>query len=235
MLSKNTARCIAKISGDGCLSKKYIRYANTNSILRNEFLRDIKQIFGNITITKGVVNSGTPFIHITNKKTLQYFLRYLNDYKSNKIKIPTIIKQSNLNLQKEYLRAFYDDEGSVVLRVFQKTKEWKRNIRLTSVSKQMILDVSFLLNNNFKIKTNEIIHYTKKNYKKCYYLDITGKENILKFKNVIGFKHPKKIKKINLLLKTYGNTFSRNKAGFDKLYKELVTLNKLCPQKNRLP
>jgi len=59
----------------------------------------------------------------------------------------------------------------------------------------------------FLIKYPELQEYQKKNF--------------IKFQRHIGFKHPRKIKKLQLLLDSY-NATSRNKAAFEKLKNELA-------------
>ena len=222
MISKGFVRCLAKISGDGYLNNKYIRYSNTCRELLEEFRKDITKEFGKIKFTEGIGNSGTPFIQIHGKTIINKFLEYQKDFRSKVIFIPRVIKNSSKSIQREYLRAFYDDEGCPSLRLFNKTKEWKRSISLTSNSIMLLKDVKKLLLNNFGIKSNKIIR-TKKNsnYDRSFVLTITGKDNLTEFKDNIGFKHPNKIRRLNFILRSYEAT-SRNKEKFEKIRRELV-------------
>ncbi len=224
MISKNLARCVAKISGDGYLYYRYIRYNNTSKELLDEFEEDIKKEFGDIKITKGITNTGTPFRQVHGKRIITKFLEYLPDYRSDFIWVPDQIKESTDSVKQEYLRALYDDEGSPSLRLFNKTKEWKRNLNLTSNSTRLLKDVKEILSNSFSIKSSKI--FKNKNNDHCYVLSITGKDNFVRFKRNVGFKIPRKKERLNLIIKSYGNTFSRNRGGFSKIKEKLDLISR---------
>lgn len=182
MITESFARCIAKISGDGNLYYRYVRYNNTCKELLDEFEEDIKAEFGDVTIYKGIGNSGTSFVQVYKKHIIQKFLEYLPSYKSSDIRIPLEIKKSEKKIKKQYLRALYDDEGSPCLRIFSKTKEWKRNLTLTSNSTTLLNDVKRMLL-GFSIRTSNLRR--NNNYStrdKSYYIGITGKSNFVRFK-----------------------------------------------------
>lgn len=87
-----------------------------------------------------------------------------------------------------YLRSLFDDEGCVALRIFDKTKEWKRSITLSSNSFRLLKEVKFILEKDFLIFLNKIIRNKKSIKDRCFVLAITGRENFDKYANLIGFK-----------------------------------------------
>jgi hypothetical protein len=113
---------------------------------------------------------------------------------------------NNRPLKKEFLVAFYDDEGCVSLRIFKKTSEIKRNLTLSTNSKVLIEEIKKILEKDFQIKSNKIYKYVKKGKNKDfinYVLSITGKENFEKFREEIGFSHPRKITRLNEMIDSY--------------------------------
>lgn len=223
MVSKQFARCLAKISGDGNLCKYYLRYSNTCDFLREEFKEDMKSEFGYTHFCEGAGNSGTKFVQVHGKGIVEKFLKEMDDFRSCFVSVPQrIVHSKNLSVISAYLRALYDDEGCVALRLYRKTNEWKRNITLTSNSVKLLMQVKDILFLKFDINSNKIIpNATNRDRDKSFVLAISGRENISKFKRGIGFKHPQKKEKISLMIASYFAT-SKNKVKFEELKKELI-------------
>lgn len=141
---------------------------------------------------------------VQNKALHSFFKSLFPDYRSSAIHIPSFI--NNREELVEFLKAIYDDEGSVVLRVFKKTNEIKRNLTLSSNSLRLIEEVKIILAQDFKISSNKVgINIKIKGEKKFtnYVLSITGKSNFEKFREHIGFYHPDKINRLNLMINSY--------------------------------
>jgi len=225
MVSKEFVRIYARICGDGCLSGRYIRYSNKNLDLLGEFERDMRKEFGEVTLTKGIQNSGTPFLQVQLKPVVKVFSDF-GSFLSDKIKVPGFIIKGNKILKKEFIRTFFDDEGSPNLRLYNNTKEWKRSITVSSNSKQFLIGIKVLLR-DFGIGTNRIIRNSKNIERdKSYNLTISGRENFMLFQKNIGFKSNLKNREVEFILNSYGNTYHRNRKEFNDLIFKLKNLKK---------
>ena len=189
MISLELTRIIARISGDGHLSNRQVMYFNTCPRLIKEFKSDIKMIFGNVSMSEGIMSSKTPYVSVSSKEIVRKLCEYLPSYNSSKIFVPSEILLADTKIVREYIRTFYDDEGCASVRLNQKTKEWKRSCTLTSNSLIILSQIKELLE-SFGIKSNEIIR-TKptSEYDKTYVLSVTGEVNLRNFATIIGFKH----------------------------------------------
>ncbi len=222
-MSYELVRIIANVSGDGNLNRRYIRYSNKCSELRDIFVSAVHSEFGPIHIIKGICNSGTPFVQIQNKLIRNKLLEFHPNYKSEFLFVPDIIKLDK-DLSSKYLQAIYDDEGSVGLRLFRKTGEWKRDISISSKTEPFLTELKLMLIEHFGIKSGKIIF--NKNKTGCWYsFIITGRSNLELFCKNINFGHPLKQQKLKLLLESYGKTFHKNRTGFDEIYKRLKTIS----------
>ncbi len=217
------ARIIAKVGGDGYLGKHQIMYFNKCSTLMEEFKNDIKSEFGNRTLSEGLMSSGTPYISIPGKDVVTILLGYQNSYKSQDITIPKRVIQTGGIALKEFIRAFYDDEGCAALRLNRKTNEWKRNVTISSNSRKILIQIKEELYKVGIISNKIIRNDPLGNRDKTSALSVTGRENFILFKEKIGFKHPRKIKMLDLIIESYTAT-SRKKEKFNKFRKKVNKL-----------
>jgi len=202
--SQILARILAHLMGDGCVTNKYFAYYNKEEFLLEKFERDLCTLFGKLHIIKGQVNSGTFFRMICNKDIRLFFLSIVDNFKSNYLRLPLFINSKEL--QKEFLKSFYDDEGCVALRIFTKTGEIKRNLTLSSNSLFLLQEIKEILKLNFNITSNRIIKSLRKRNGRefvNYVLSITGKSNFERFRDLIGFYHPSKIERLNKMISSY--------------------------------
>jgi hypothetical protein len=224
------ARCVAKICCDGYLhrgtakSKPYVRYNNTCLELLTEFQNDLCSIFGRVLLTKGITNTRTPFLQSNRKDIVEHFTRFLPDFRSSGINVPDKVSRAGGEVQAAFIRSAFDDEGSVLLRINKKVPEWKRGISLSSKSLCFLEKIKSMLKEEFLIDTNRIIED-----RECYILQITGKLNIQRFAEYIGFSHPIKSDRLKLLVKTYYCASpKRHPIVFKRLYDKMIYLRQLA-------
>lgn len=198
------ARIVGNLMGDGNVSKKYLRYNNKDLFLLENFKKNFLFLYPEIHFIYGKVNSGTSFIQVQNKRIIKYLLNLCGNFKSQNLKFPKFINSKDTKI--EFIRAIFDDEGCVALRIFKKTNEIKRNLEIASKSKSFLIEIKGMLEKDFNIKCNKIISFHRTLNRKeftTYKLSITGKENFIKFRDKINFYHPGKKNKLNLMISSY--------------------------------
>jgi len=203
--SKTLARIIAHLMGDGCVTKRYFVYCNKDEYLLETYKKDVLNLFGEIHIITGTYASGTKLIQVQNKKILNFLSSLVNDFRSFALVFPKCLDA--IELKKEFLSAIYDDEGTVALRIFRKTNDLKRNLTIASKSKRFMEDIKKILEEDFDIKCNKIgfsiRRFPNKKEFITWNLSITGKENLIKFRDKINFNAPIKRKQLDLMINSY--------------------------------
>src|SRR3989338_3974097 len=211
-ITQEFARLHAHICGDGYIEKTYskrsekslidhprknlihdryyVRYVNKENILVNQFIKDVKSVFGR---------------KVTKLRRFEYEVcgKWIYDifYNPGALKsynwfIPSRIMNSNKLVKKEWLKAIFDDEGYIA----------KNQIELGIVNKKAINQIQKLLK-NFKIKTKLYKPYIPKNPKhRIVYRISIQRENVLKYFKCIGFSHNQKRKKLLKLVNKISGT-----------------------------
>ena len=120
-LTTAKARIIAHLIGDGAVYRSNhdynVKYEVKDLESLNSFEKDMISIYG-LKLTKGFKNSGItgkpiPFVRLRSKLVYDDLLKY-STYHSKDWKINNIILNSSRKIKREFLKAFFDDEGSVV-------------------------------------------------------------------------------------------------------------------------
>lgn len=146
VLTKEKARLIAHLIGDGCVYKvktNYnIKYEVKDQELLQQFEEDIISVYG-LPVIKGFNPSGKtgeliPLVLLRSKRAFEDLKRYC-EYASATWWVPIQILEAEESLKKEFLRALFDDEGTVV-------KERKRSvIRLYSINEKGLKTIQVML------------------------------------------------------------------------------------------
>ncbi len=105
--------------------------------------------------------------------------------------------EMNEDLLKVWLRAFFDCEGWVTCE-----SRMNRQLGIDCVNEKGIIQVHEALK---RLGISSIVK--KRNTRNIYHLGIFGKENILAFREKVGFLHPEKKEKLNGLINDYVDYF----------------------------
>lgn len=199
---ENLAAIHAYLCGDGYVIKNpdtqkhkyyYIGLRNTNEVLLKDFQQKFKAVFG---ITPIITNEGR--CKIQNKEIYTILTKEFSYY-SYEWKFPILSKEN----EKYWLRAFFDCEGWV-----ENQPRKSRLIGLDCCNEAGLIQVKEALlrqgiNSQIKKKSNRTI----------WRLTICGKENILQYRQEIGFLHPQKKQKLEEALASY---LAINRESFKK-------------------
>jgi len=190
-LTKEKARLITHLIGDGCVYKvktNYnIKYEVKDRELLDQFEEDIVSVYG-LAVIKGFNPSGKtgeliPLVLLRSKRAFEDLKKYC-EYASATWWVPLQILEAQDYIKIEFLRALFDDEGTVV-------KEGKRSvIRLYSINENGLKTIQTMLE-DFGIKSKLVPGYGCR--RNVYAVVI---KDSLSFKSKIGFYLARKHDKI---------------------------------------
>jgi hypothetical protein len=164
----------------------HIGFRNTDLTLLKDFQTKFNSVFG----IKPTITKNKDRCKIQNKELTLKLIKEFGSFYSNDWKLPTL---SKLHL-KYWIRAYFDSDGWASV-----NKRKSRAVGLESINIRGLNQIQNVLKKTFLIKST-IYKHKKRN---IWSLIICGKENINKFKNKIGFLHPKKRGKINDAINSY--------------------------------
>ena len=153
-LTKEKSRIIAHLIGDGCvfISKHdyNIKYEVIDAELLDSFENDMISVYGLKLRTylnpSGKTEKLVPFVRLRSKLVYEDLLRYAS-YFSKDWRIKEELLNSSKEIKREFLRAIFDDEGSV----FKQGN--KGVIKLYSINLEGLKQIqTMLLGFNIKIK-----------------------------------------------------------------------------------
>jgi len=115
--------------------------------------------------------------------------------KSSIIKIPTVFLKKK-HIIKAVIRGIFDTDGSIV---WDKRKIYKKpypRLCITTVSKELAKQLKSLLKNlGFRVCLREVKR-RKEYYRKAFYIELYGFEQLRRWCKEIGFSNPKHIRRL---------------------------------------
>jgi len=176
---------IAHLQGDGSIKKRDGRcnYTNQEPLLINSFIESFQKCF----VTKINIYKGKGYTQVNLPAAVGKFLvSKFGTFGSKEFVIPELKNKKSI---KRYLRAIFDDEGSVV-----EDKKRYRYISLRLVNKVALEQIRKFLS---KLRIDSHV------YKYKFELRISKLENIIRFAKMVNFTHPLQKEKLKKLLNNY--------------------------------
>lgn len=192
-MDENLAAVHAYLCADGYAIKnpetqknKYYRvgFRNTNLVLLKDFQENFEKVFG----IKPLLYEGER-CQKGSREIYELLTKEFGSFYSWEWRMPKL----NKNLIRAWLRAYFDCEGWVFCK-----KHQNRHIGLDCVNENGLNQIILSLN---KLDIQTIKKYNGK--RNIHRIIIYGKENLLRFKEKIGFLHPEKAKKLDESIKDY--------------------------------
>jgi hypothetical protein len=192
---ENLTAVHAYLCGDGYViqnpktqKKKYymIGFRNTNSVLLKDFQNKFEKAFGKKPY---ITNEGR--CRIGSKDVYKKLTENFGSFYSYHWTFPEL----NDRYSRVWLRAFFDCEGWVVCKSHQ-----NRCIGLDCVNKKGMYQIKKALEN-----IGIMCKVRSRNTRNIFSLSISGKENLIKFRDEIDFLHPSKKDKLDNVIKDFIN------------------------------
>ncbi len=190
-LTPKLASVLAKLYCNGCIEKKN-SYTATYYNLCYKLISEFKE---NVSACFGIV----PFYE---RKTHLYWVRIPNiisrtlyeKFQLYRHRVPIQVMKANSEIKGAYLRAVFDDEGSV--------NKIHGQIRLKMKHKTFLKDIQCLLR-DLDIEYSGLTKSVSGFGHEAWQFSITCRYNFSKFYKSIGFSHPDKLEKLQNRLESY--------------------------------
>jgi len=195
-INKDFVEILGHICGDGTIIRKNpkkgisLKYINSEPSLINSFQEKMKKIFGeidaNIQIRNGPGYRRKNFC-LQYPSIISLFILSVFDYKTGEeMDIPNFIFELPEKAKFSFLRALFDDEGTVNIK--------EKRIVIGLKPQKPIEQIRNLL---IYLKFHPTKIYESGNILK---ISLQKKKDIILFNKIIGFKHPLKQRKLNLII-----------------------------------
>ena len=190
-LTKSKIRIIATLKGDGAIfitskTNYCIKLECKDEELLKQFKSDIMSTYGLETKRfkniSGKTGKEISMEFVRSKLAYEDLIKY-GPYKSDNWIIPEIIFNSQKELKRELIRTFADNEGSVCNNLI---KIYSINLKGLKQVKKLIeeFDIGCRIKGGFGCKRN------------VFAIIISGKKNVIKYRDIIGFSLKRKQDKL---------------------------------------
>ncbi|MBI2084777.1 MAG: hypothetical protein HYT70_04185 [Candidatus Aenigmarchaeota archaeon] len=215
--NEKIASLLGHVLGDGCIKQgeENVYYTNKSKDLADEFRMLVKGLFG--IYPNWNFNKEREFYEIYPPKTVARFLVLCGFPKGEKVKqaltIPEWIKNGSLNIKSAFIRALFDDEGTVINSKGNYVIGFSMNKKnfLLNAHKKFMEDIRGILL-SLGISPNGLYERKQPYDSTSIGFNIYGRYNLMKFIETVGFTDNKKKGKLVQTInsyKTYGKGESK--------------------------
>ena len=195
---------------DGCFIKneKYYTYRIRIYQKNKQWIETLSTIMHKLFKKKPTItldNRDNVWNLMVNSREIYEKLTRISDFTGNQKtwNVPKIILNSPLEIQKEFLKGFFDSEGG--LPHMENGNIEPKNIRIhfTQSNRKCLEEVKEIVQ-KLGIKTGKVCGpYYKKGFEEpVYRLKIHGRREVAKFSKIVGSLHNEKQKRLNFVVKT---------------------------------
>ena len=202
---KDVAELCGIILGDGNLHKHANRITITGSLKDKEYHRKhVSELFVHNFHINPIFfeqkSKNAHYIQIESKEMMGFFLaKGLSRGQKINPKIPSFIFDRD-DLIVCFLRGLFDTDGNIKFSRLYKDKNFYPRIRICAKKSEMARDIAILLK---RLNFNHGVWRDKRTKNTIFNYEISGKENTLRWFNLIQPKNPNHVKKYDVWLR-YG-------------------------------
>ncbi len=211
-LTPKLAYLIGNIYADGALRnsievkkrKGRYNYEITITDESKEHLQDIVELLEelfNIKTNVKTAYNGKWYRILFSSSTIHRFLNKVFEmplgYKKGKLRVPKVIKNAPLEIQKYFIIGFFDGDGSCT-NLEDGRKKFTPVVHAGQSDKKILIDIQEMLK---KFELNFNLHKHRYKQYEWYSLNTKDKKQIKQFQKKIGFTHPLKKERLQILVK----------------------------------
>ena len=190
-LTSGLTRILARFMGDGCIKINWYYdsvYYNKEETLIEAMVQDVKSIFGEMKISESD-DHGTKCVRFPSIVGL-IIVTMFGEVGTFTAKLSEDILDASDNIKIAFLQAYFDDEGTVSLSQ-PMIRYYTANPQTCSSLSQLLSDIKI---KSGKSKARYLARHSRENT--IYHVNVTGKDNVSKFLDIVSPLHPKKRKNI---------------------------------------
>lgn len=229
--SPSLASLVGHCFGDGHLSRIHFNYSNTCERLIADVVNKVNELPVRDFRIARKQHKG---FHVQFPKLIRNILILAGAPLGNKTgqpyQLPKWIKEGSVDIKRSFLQALFDDEASVLVKSREMSLSIHKTIELKDSIDNYFEELKVLLE-DLGIEGISITetflkgNMNRKSVKKI--IRICGISSFIKFKKEIGYIHPDKKRKLNLLINNIQNIQLRKSEGQKRIFEILQANSKM--------